>query len=172
MVPLPVPLSLPTAIICSGLCHKGSNNEQIDLLLPRNCPTPYHSLPPHLRIFLHKPTLVLPHVCASSLRISVLAPHSSTPVHPPLRTFVHKTTHKLPHICALSLANPCKQSSIAAYLRFYFCACCALFCRGNGAVLQCDQIVTPMLSERLYGGIGKKSIEGPRKVYRVFPESL
>ena len=43
---------------------------------------------------------------------------------------------------------------------------------GIGAVRQCDRIVTPKLCERLYGGIGEKSIGYPRKVYRVFPESL
>ena len=43
---------------------------------------------------------------------------------------------------------------------------------GNGAVLPYKQIVAPMLSEGMYGGIRKKSIEYPRKVYRVFPESL
>ena len=42
----------------------------------------------------------------------------------------------------------------------------------NGAVLPYNQIVDPMSFERLYGGIGEKSIEYPRKVYRVFPESL
>ena len=40
------------------------------------------------------------------------------------------------------------------------------------AVLPYDQIVGPMLSERLYGGIGEKSIGYPRKVYRVFRKSL
>ena len=43
---------------------------------------------------------------------------------------------------------------------------------GNGAVLPYNQIVAPILSEGMYGGIGKKSIGFPRKVYRVFPESL
>ena len=43
---------------------------------------------------------------------------------------------------------------------------------GNGAVLPYEQIVAPMLSERLYGGIEEKSIGYPREVYRVFPESL
>ena len=43
---------------------------------------------------------------------------------------------------------------------------------GNGAVLPYDQIIAPIPSEPLYGGIGEKSIEYPRKVYRVFPESL
>ena len=38
--------------------------------------------------------------------------------------------------------------------------------------LQYDQIVAPVLSEQLHGGIWKKSIGYPRKVYRVFPESL
>ena len=39
---------------------------------------------------------------------------------------------------------------------------------GNGAVLPYKRIVAPMLFERLYGGIWKKSIGYPRKVYRVF----
>ena len=43
---------------------------------------------------------------------------------------------------------------------------------GNRAVLQCDQIVAPISSGRLFGVVGEKSIEYPRKVYRVFPESL
>ncbi len=43
---------------------------------------------------------------------------------------------------------------------------------GSGAVLPYNQIVGSKLYERLYGGIGKKSIGYPRKVYRVFPESL
>ena len=42
----------------------------------------------------------------------------------------------------------------------------------NGAFVPYNHIVAPMLSERLYGGIRKKSIGYPRKVYRVFPESL
>ena len=43
---------------------------------------------------------------------------------------------------------------------------------GDGSVLPYEQIVAPMPFERLYEGIGEKSIEFPRKVYRVFPESL
>ena len=43
---------------------------------------------------------------------------------------------------------------------------------GNGAFVPYKRIVAPMWSEHLYGGIGKKSIGYPRKVYRVFPESL
>ena len=43
---------------------------------------------------------------------------------------------------------------------------------GSGAFLPYEQIVAPMSSERLYGGIREKSIGHPRKVYRVFPESL
>ena len=42
----------------------------------------------------------------------------------------------------------------------------------NGAVFPYNQIVAPMLSEGMYGDIGEKSIEYPRKIYRVFPESL
>ena len=42
----------------------------------------------------------------------------------------------------------------------------------NAAVIPYKRIVAPMLSEGLYGGIGEKSIGYPRKVYRVFPESL
>ena len=42
----------------------------------------------------------------------------------------------------------------------------------NGAELPYNQIVALVLSERLYGGIGEKSIGYPRKVYRVFPKSL
>ena len=43
---------------------------------------------------------------------------------------------------------------------------------GIGAVFPYNHIVAPMLSEGMYGGIGEKSIGYPRKVYRVFPESL
>ena len=43
---------------------------------------------------------------------------------------------------------------------------------GDGAVVPYKRIIAPMLSEGMYGCIGKKSIEYPRKVYRVFPESL
>ena len=41
---------------------------------------------------------------------------------------------------------------------------------GNGAILSYKQIVAPVLSEWLYGGIGEKSIGYPRKVYRVFSD--
>ena len=43
---------------------------------------------------------------------------------------------------------------------------------GNGAALPCNQIVAPMWFERLYGGIGGKSVGYSRKVYRVSPKSL
>ena len=49
---------------------------------------------------------------------------------------------------------------------------CAPLHVGNGAVLPYNQIVAPMPSERLYGGIVEKSIGYPRKVYRVFRKSL
>ena len=42
----------------------------------------------------------------------------------------------------------------------------------HGAELPYDQIVASKMSERLYGGIGEKPIGYPRKVYRVFTESL
>ena len=52
-------------------------------------------------------------------------------------------------------------------------------CDGNGALLPYNQIIAPILSERLYGSIGEKSIEFfPKKsieyfpkVYRVFSDS-
>ena len=40
------------------------------------------------------------------------------------------------------------------------------------AVLPYNQIVASTPCERLYGGVREKSIGYPRKVYRVFPESL
>ena len=43
---------------------------------------------------------------------------------------------------------------------------------GNEVFLPCKQIVAPMLSEGMYGGIREKSIEFSEKVYRVFGESL
>ena len=43
---------------------------------------------------------------------------------------------------------------------------------GSGGMFPYKQIVAPMLSDGMYGGIGEKSIEYPRKVYRVFQESL
>ena len=42
----------------------------------------------------------------------------------------------------------------------------------DGAVLPYKRIVAPMPPERLYGGIGEKSIEYRRKVYRVSEKSL
>ena len=42
---------------------------------------------------------------------------------------------------------------------------------GNGSLLPYKRIVAPMLFERLYGGIGEKSIGYPRKVYRLFSDS-
>ena len=39
---------------------------------------------------------------------------------------------------------------------------------GDGAVLPYNQIVAPISSGRLFGVVGEKSIEYPRKVYRVF----
>ena len=41
---------------------------------------------------------------------------------------------------------------------------------GNGAVLPYEQIVVPMLFERLFGGVWEKSIEYFQKVYRVFSD--
>gem|GEM_PF-4456974 len=215
------------------------------MLLPCKSPTPYHSLPPRLHIFLHKPTLVLPHLCASSLRISVLAPHSSTPVHPPLRAFAHKPTQEPPHVCTPSSTKPRTNCLASAHLCPEFSALLPTLLRTNAPIVarprllthagatphlgpfvskstqtqfhrrvpsysftpifahfsaekppySCApsllfphtlryflprkrsivpyiQIVTPMPCECLCGGIGKKSIGYPRKVYRVFPESL
>ena len=42
----------------------------------------------------------------------------------------------------------------------------------NRAVLPCNQIVAPILSERFYGGIREKSIEYFPKVYRVFSDRI
>ena len=41
----------------------------------------------------------------------------------------------------------------------------------NKSFLPCNQVVAPMLYKRLNGGIWEKSIEYPRKVYRVFSNS-
>ena len=69
-------------------------------------------------------------------------------------TIAHEPFHRLVHFVRIS-----------THVRI-------LFYRVSGAVLPYEQIVAPMLSEGMYGGIGKKSIGYPRKVYRVFPESL
>ena len=49
---------------------------------------------------------------------------------------------------------------------------CTLFFGGNGALLPYEQIAAPMPSERSYGGIWEKSIEYPKKVYRVFSDRI
>ena len=46
------------------------------------------------------------------------------------------------------------------------------FSHTNKSLLPHNQIVAPVLFERLYGGIREKSIGYPRKVYRVFEKSL
>ena len=73
--------------------------------------------------------------------------------------------HLRTYISALSSTNPRTSRLTSAHL-------CTLSYRGNTAFLPYEQIVAPMLSERLYGGIGEKSIGFSEKVYRVFSESL
>ncbi len=209
MVPLPVPLSLPTAIICSGLRHKDSNNEPIDLLLPSKSPTPYHSLPPRLRTFAHKPTQEPPHVCTPSStkprtnclasahlcpEFSALLPtllRTNAPIvarprllthagaTPHLGTFVSKSTQTQFHRRVLSYSFTPIFAHFSAEKPPYSCAPSLLFPHTlryflprKRSIVPYIQIVTPMPCECLCGGIGKKSIGYPRKVYRVFPESL
>ena len=91
---------------------------------------------------------------------------------PPQRTFIHQPTHaqhSITHLCPLTQARttpPLRKSAPFSTEE------AEQMNNENGAVLPYNQIVDPMSFERLYGGIGEKSIEYPRKVYRVFPESL
>ena len=43
---------------------------------------------------------------------------------------------------------------------------------GNGAVLSYEQIVAPMLSERVYGGVRENSIDFSRILYRLSSDTL
>ena len=84
---------------------------------------------------------------------------------PHLRTFARHPTHEpYPHLRTF-FTDPRTIALLSAEEaeRLY---------DGNRAVLPYNQIVAPMLSERFYGGVWEKSIEYPRKVYRVFSESL
>ena len=130
------------------------------------------SLPLHIRIFTHQPRtcpLISPYQRANRCALS----HSFIPAFP----FFHRSRsgfsalapltppYQRTHRSTPSPTNSRKHRTTSAQVR-------ALFYRGNGAVLPYDQIVAPMLSEGMYGGIGEKSIEYPRKVYRVSEESL
>ena len=83
----------------------------------------------------------------------------------PLRNIPLAPTTRYPCISAPSPTHLRRNRSTSAHVR-------TLSYRGKGAVLPYEQIVAPMLSEGMYRGIGEKSIGYPRKVYRVFPESL
>ena len=138
--------------------------------------------------FTRQPTHKPPHICAlSPLLLRTFFPNFYGETATPLRIFTHHprtyhiiSQHQRAHRSAPSpmllrtfspnfygeTAPPQRTFTlISTHLR-------ALFYRGCGAVLPYNQIVDPMSFERLYGGIGEKSIEYPRKVYRVFPESL
>ena len=153
----------------------------------------------HLRLRLTTPTLLPEGTCP--LTPPHQRAHRSAPSYSDtgtsssdLRTFVRQITHVPPHICTPSYATiplfwhfrrrhrptaahlcPLTQARTRPPLRKF-----APFSTegaeqlydGNGAVVPYKRIVAPMLFERLYGGIGEKSIGCPRKVYRVFPESL
>ena len=94
----------------------------------------------------------------------------------PPRHFIYSGAPILPHFsvtpqqqrahCSAPLStNLGTNGSTSAHLR-------SRFYDGNGTFLPYEQIVDPKSFDRLYGGVGEKSIEYPRKVYRVFPESL
>ena len=98
----------------------------------------------------------------------------------PQRTFIYQHTHAPPQHYTPSPTKLCTNSANSAHLHQATYVRSHSFLTeeserlndGNGAVLPCKRIVSPMQFERLYGGIGKKSIEYPRKVYRVFRKSL
>lgn len=106
-------------------------------------------------------------------------PHFSAPTFPSQRTHAFPLPYAHPlrsaprsRVCTLSHSHTIRTPpphrtfvpfSAEGTVRLY---------DGNGAVLPYEQIVVPMLSERLFGGVWEKSIGCPRKVYRVFPKSL
>ena len=137
-------------------------------------PRKNHALPPHYHLppptisstqphhpFYGTSPFPLPNATIPFIRLRF---HSLTPA-PFLRRDTIVSAHLRPSFSALVPSLLCTNAPTVAHL-------CTIFYRGNGAVLQCDQIVTPMLSERLYGGIREKSIEFIQKVYRVYSESL
>ena len=98
------------------------------------------------------------------------------------RIFAHKPTHEQPRVCALASALLRTNTPTAAHFRPLTHARAASHLRTfapfstkdaeqlshtNKSFLQCNQIVAPMLSEGMYGGIWEKSIEFFQKVYRV-----
>ena len=92
-----------------------------------------------------------------------LATYPQIPLH--TGTFPHTSQQQCAHRSAPLSTNLGTNGSTSAHLR-------SRFYDGNGAFLPYEQIVVPMLSEGMHGGIGEKSIEYPRKVYRVSEESL
>ena len=142
------------------------------LFLLRNRPTPVYlcadfSAPP--RHFIYSGAPIPPYF---SLISAEEPPHRSAPP----RHFIYSGAPILPHFsvtpqqqrahCSAPLStNLGTNGSTSAHLR-------SRFYDGNGTFLPYEQIVDPKSFDRLYGGVGEKSIEYPRKVYRVFPESL
>ena len=139
----------------------------------------YSQTAPRLRTFIHHPRTNRPTAAHLHSSPTHEPPHRSAPssitharTAPPQRSFI--LIH--PYICPLfSKETAPPQRSFIHHLltnRPTSAHLCTIFYRGNGAVVPYIQIVAPMLSEGMYGGIRKKSIEYPWKVYRVFPKSL
>ena len=108
-------------------------------------------------------------------------PRTPNPTFPsPQRTLVPVAAHLHPIFCTLTSSllrtnAPTTNARTAPHLRksvLFSSEETERLYDESGAVLPYNQTVAPMLSERLYGGIWEKSIGYPRKVYRVFPESL
>ena len=116
--------------------------------LPTHKPRKYHPASTHLSL--------LTHAC-SAPHLGRNRPHLRNHTHHPRTSRSHART-PLPTNLRINCA-------IAAHLHTSFSI-------ANGAVLTYEQIVDPMSFEWLYGGVGEKSIEYPRKVYRVFRKSL
>ena len=127
------------------------------------------------------------HRCAPSptthaLTISFLSTNAPTVAHLHPCSCVHFpriSMGKPPHRCAPSPTTHAQTLPLQRTFTLISTHLRVLFYREGGAVVRCNrsilpykQIVAPTLSEGMYGGIRKKSIGYPRKVYRVFPESL
>ena len=119
-------------------------------LLPTNMPTAAHI---HTHSSLHFPLFYRSRSGFSTLAPSVL--HTCAPTAAHLRLPTHASTAR--HLRTFALFS----TEVAEQLY-----------DGIGAVVPYKRIVSPMLSERLYGGIREKSIEYFQKVYRVFSKSL
>ena len=141
-------------------------------LLPTNMPTAAHI---HTHSSLHFPLFHRSRSGFSTLAPSVLHTCAPTAVH--LRLPTHAST--APHLCTFALffmeeAKRLYDGSgvVLPYKPIFAPKLFVLLYDGSGGMFPYKQIVAPMLSEGMYGGIGEKSIEYPRKVYRVLPESL